>query len=168
MYPIELPYEWLVEPGVFLILSLMAMAFSFLAIISKDYVYSAMSLGVVGASVAGLFATLGYGYIATFHLLVYVGATVTFIVFSVVMMREVPEEYKELRPIGVIMGIILAVLLNALLVPRVPLLQPKPSPSLSELAGAISSRYWFPTLVLAVCLATVIIEGLVIARREKR
>ncbi|MCD6511004.1 MAG: NADH-quinone oxidoreductase subunit J [Thaumarchaeota archaeon] len=166
MYPID--YGSMVELGAFLALALIAVAFSILSVLTKDYVYSALSLGIVGISFAGLFATLGYGYIATFHLLVYVGAAVTFIAFSVVMMRELPEDYRSLKFVALAIGELFAILISASLLSGVAPVQLKPMPSLSELADTIVSTYWFPLLVLALSLATVIIEGLVIARREGR
>ena len=166
MYPID--YGLIVELGPFLALAFVAVVFSILSVVTRDYVYSAFSLGVVGVSFAGLFATLGYGYIATFHLLVYVGAAVTFIAFSVVMMRELPEDYRGLKFVAVAVGELFAILISASLLSGVTPSWVEPIPSLSELADTIVSTYWFPLLILALSLATVIIEGLVIARREER
>ena len=72
-------------------LAIALIVFAVLVVGQKSLIYSAMSLGLLGMANAGLFAFLGYTLIAVFHLVVYIGAAVIFIMFSVTMFREVPD-----------------------------------------------------------------------------
>ena len=75
----------------FSVLALALTVFAASVIWQKSHVYSALSLGLLGMANAGLFAFLGYTVIAVFHLAVYIGAVVIFILFSVTMFRKIPD-----------------------------------------------------------------------------
>lgn len=79
--------------------SLAAVVSAGLAVKSREDFYSAVMLGLTGLATASLIALLGYGFVGVFHALVYVGATVMFVVFGVVLIgRTGGFERKSLAP----------------------------------------------------------------------
>ncbi|MEM3869919.1 MAG: NADH-quinone oxidoreductase subunit J, partial [Candidatus Korarchaeum sp.] len=67
------------NPLIFLISAMLALISSLLVVFHRSIVYSAFFLSMVGIANALLFSLLGFPIIALFHLIVYVGAAVTFI-----------------------------------------------------------------------------------------
>ncbi len=156
------------EVGAFTAISLYILVSALIAIKAKDSIYAAAALGMVGLGIAGLIAMLGYGYVAAFHVVIYVGAAVTFVTFSVLMLREQPAEFKEIKVLAA---------LNALLLAGVYLLAIRSTGigelgsvylNLGEVARVIIEQYWFPLLIVFVSLATIMIEGIIVARGEEK
>ncbi len=81
------------------IASLTAIASAVLAVKSREDFYSAVMLGLTGLATASIVALIGYGFVAVFHALVYVGATVMFVIFGIVLIgRTGGFEKKSLLP----------------------------------------------------------------------
>ncbi|QOJ79318.1 NADH-quinone oxidoreductase subunit J [Infirmifilum lucidum] len=79
--------------------SLVAVVSAALAVRSREDFYSAIMLGLTGLATASLMALIGYGFVAVFHAFVYVGATVMFVVFGVVLIgRTGGFEKRSLLP----------------------------------------------------------------------
>ncbi|MEM4667197.1 MAG: NADH-quinone oxidoreductase subunit J, partial [Thermofilum sp.] len=68
-----------------LLAALASLVSAALAVKVKEDFYSAILLGLTGLGVAALIGLLGYTFLAVFHVMVYVGATVTFVVFGVLL-----------------------------------------------------------------------------------
>jgi len=153
--------------GAFATLSITAVLFALIAVKTKDSVYAAISLGFVGSSVAGIIALIGFGYLAVFHLIIYVGAAVTFMTFSVLMLKEKPGTIRGIWPLALLNSILLGVVIF-LVVSRVPAGHSEALPGTLEIAEALLAKYWFPMLLITLSLATVIIEGIVVARGGER
>ncbi len=156
------------EELAFLALTGIAVGSALIAVQTRYAVYSAVALGMTGAGVAGLMALLGFGYVAAFHLLVYVGATVTFMAFSVIMLREQPGMLKNLVPLAVVSAILICVTVivavNSMGIERhvAPV-----EMELREAAEALVDKYWFPLILAIVSLATIMIEGISVARGDE-
>lgn len=163
---IEVP-AGLAEIAVFACLSTLAVVFGFLAVKSRDSVYAALSLAFVGSSVAGLIALMGFGYLAAFHLVIYVGAAVIFLTFTVLMLREPPAEFREMRLAALVNAVALATILYMLL-RQTFLGNVELKENLSEVSALIFGKYWLAFLALVYSLATVVIEAIVVARGERR
>lgn len=151
----------------FLSLSTLIVLFAILAVRLKEHVYSAISLGVVGICVAAVIGLIGFGYIAAFHLLVYVGATVTFVVFTVITLRPAPVFLKGVKVVAAVNSMLLALIvyyfisnlgLSSLTIPKL---------DLSEATKLILEKYWYPLFLVVVSLITLMIGGIVIARGEE-
>jgi hypothetical protein len=82
----------LVEIAV-IILGLAALASAIMVLRVKELVHATVWLASMLFSVAGLFLTLGAEFLATVQVLVYVGAVVTLILFTV--MLTIPTERRE-------------------------------------------------------------------------
>lgn len=140
--------------------------FSIFVVFHPSLVYGAISLGFLGMVNAGLFILLGFTFVGLFHLLVYVGAAVVFILFVVTMFRVVPTVEFRAKSLAVIIASLLAFSLALVFwsysgVPVNP-----QSFSLQDLSNMFVENYWFPLLVTALALVTTLIEGITLARRE--
>lgn len=142
----------------------LAVLSSVLVVLHRSIVYSAFFLSILGTANALLFSLLGFPIIALFHLIVYVGAAVTFILFSLVMMREVPTVEPGLR-VAAFASLILAVLVLSRVFLSINA-QPSFYLEYGELTSALVERYWFALVVASFALVTTLIEAITIARRE--
>ncbi|WP_449461631.1 NADH-quinone oxidoreductase subunit J [Tardisphaera miroshnichenkoae] len=71
--------------------TVLLIAFAALAVSHKSMIYSALFLAFLGLTNAALFFALGYAFVAFVQVVVYVGASVLFLIISVSMLRE-PKE----------------------------------------------------------------------------
>ena len=77
----------------FLVLGALTLAAAIMVLRVRELVHAAVWLAVMMLGVAGIFLTLGAEFLATVQLLVYVGAVITLILFTV--MLTIPIEPKD-------------------------------------------------------------------------
>ncbi|BCU67444.1 NADH dehydrogenase subunit J [Sulfolobales archaeon HS-7] len=158
-----------IELGIFIIFSVVAMITSLTITNTKYLIYAAYSLIILGISTAILIADLdpaAFALYSAIHLLLYVGATVSFLVISFVLFKNLEikgEIAKWSIPISVLIG---AFLLGTMLITSPPLLTTPSALNLTRLADIIVGEYWFPTLILITALAATLIEAITLARRN--
>ncbi len=80
---------------VFLIISVLTILSSIMVVQSKKLVHSAAYLGGTLIGTAGLFILLEAEFIAWVQVLVYVGAVVTLILFTIMLTRRGEEENAQ-------------------------------------------------------------------------
>ncbi|WP_338600161.1 NADH-quinone oxidoreductase subunit J [Sulfolobus tengchongensis] len=149
---------------------IMAIAFSIYIVRARNVFYGAVSLAFLGVSIAALIALEApatYGIYSIFHILLYVGATVTFLAISLVMFKDL--EVKVSRGnLGVLVGgavallFLIVIFLSVFQVSSVPL-QPL---NFQMLANDLLENYWFPLIILIIALLTTLIEAISLARRD--
>ena len=164
---IDLNFVIPVEEVVFLLSTALLLISAVLVIELRSHVYAAFFLEMVGLANAVLFALQGLTLIAIFQLIVYVGATVTFILFSILMFKEVEPVKPTLRYLDLLIGSSIAGLLAA-----GGLAVYKLAPATSNLSLDVLlpekfiSEYGLALFLVFFTLLTTLIEALVIARRE--
>ncbi len=96
----------LLELGI-LIATVLIIIFSAFVISHKSMIYSALFLAFLGLANASLFFALGYPLVAFVQVVVYVGASVLFLIISVSLLKE-PKYWatNKLYPIAGILGVI--------------------------------------------------------------
>jgi len=149
---------------VFILSSLMSVIAAALIVWHRSIVYSAFFLSLLGVGNAILFTMLGFPIIALFHLAVYVGAAVTFILFSVVMLREAPVVEPPTKALALIAAAVLALMLIKVFsdfsaVPSFML-------NYRDRTMLLVTKYWCALIVAAIALVTTLIEAITLARRE--
>ncbi|MCZ7385195.1 MAG: NADH-quinone oxidoreductase subunit J [Candidatus Methanoperedens sp.] len=77
---------------VFIFISIVAILSSIMVVQAKKLVHSAVYLAGALIGTAGLFITLNAEFIAWIQVLVYVGAVVTLILFTIMLTRKGEEE----------------------------------------------------------------------------
>lgn len=150
------------------IIGLLAIVFSIFVIASRNLVYSAAHLSLLGLAVAALLALLGYAIVAILHIIIYVGAGVLFIVMSVSMIREVQE--RRVNRLG---SFITAVISSSpLFYLALSTENPQPiPPSLADysiLSRYISQSYWIPALLVFISLSVALMASVSITRGRRR
>ncbi len=149
---------------VFTLSSLMSVVAAALVVWHRSLVYSAFFLSILGVGNAILFAMLGFPIIALFHLAVYVGAAVTFILFSVVMLKEAPVVELPTKTLAVIAAVVLALLLVKVF--SVFTAESSFFLNYRDLTTLLVTKYWFALIIAAIALVTTLIEAITLARRE--
>ena len=81
--------------SVFLIISIITIISSIMVVFSRQLVHSAVYLAGAFMGTAGLFLLLKAEFVAWAQVLVYVGAVVTLILFTIMLTRKGEEENAE-------------------------------------------------------------------------
>ncbi len=137
-------------------------------VVARKAVHYIAWLVVAALGVASFLALAGYGYIAAFHVVVYVGTSVTLLAI-VVMLLGCNMEPRAWRPGRLIVAVFAAAALQA---PLLLYALANPTPlgggglSLGEAARALLDC-WLCTLLMVATIATVLIEAVAIARSER-
>ncbi len=152
----------------FLVLAIIAVISAVLTVENKSLIYSAVFLGILGMANAALFVLLGFSFLALFFISVYIGATVTFILFSITMFEEAPKVERPVRIIALVSVVLTAILLAVVFgLHFTDGIQPSYI-NYKDLASLLTEKYGFALIVAALTLITTLIEGITIARREEK
>lgn len=140
---------------------------SYLVVRSRDLVYASGALAVLGVLNAALLALLGYGIVAAFLVIVYVGAAVMFIIVAVSMLGGGGLERWQPEKGFFAAASILAVLLIIILASSLHAAYTQPAGiSLQSVSGILVGKY-LPVLgIIFVALAATLIEAIAIARKR--
>jgi NADH-quinone oxidoreductase subunit J len=138
--------------------------------LSKNIIYSTLALLGTFMGIAGLYITLSADFLAATQILVYVGGTLTLILFAVMLTSRI-EDMKVSNPsqgVPVALGLVGAVLL---VLGKVATQTPWPAetrpamPSTAKLGHAFLGEYLLPFEVGSVVLLAAMIGAVVLARR---
>ncbi|HJX23819.1 MAG TPA: NADH-quinone oxidoreductase subunit J [Candidatus Bathyarchaeia archaeon] len=164
MSPVEL-----FDPSLMILVVLAAVTLlsSLIVVEHKSLVYSAFFLGIMGISIASIFALLGFTFVAIFHVAVYIGAAVVFILFSITMFEETPLIERPLRIIAAVSVLLTFLLLLVIFGEYFGKTLAPINISYRELASLLTQKYWFALVVAALTLVTTLIEAITLARREE-
>jgi NADH-quinone oxidoreductase subunit J len=161
------------ETVVFMALAGLALGSAGVVAFSKNIIHSALALLGTFLGVAGMYVTLSADFLAGTQILVYVGGTLTLILFAVMLTARI-EQMKVSNPSqGLIAGIgIVAVVLLVLgkvaattgwaIAPRASV------PSTAKLGHAFLSEYLLPFEIGSIVLLAAMIGSVVLARRAVR
>jgi NADH-quinone oxidoreductase subunit J len=137
---------------------------------SKNIIHSALALLGTFLGIAGLYVTLSADFLAATQVLVYVGGTLTLILFAVMLTSRI-EDMKVSNPRAGILaafGLVTAVLL---VLGKVATQTPWPSesrppmPSTAKLGHAFLGEYLLPFEIGSIVLLGALIGAVVLARR---
>jgi NADH-quinone oxidoreductase subunit J len=140
---------------------------------SKNIIHSALALLGTFMGIAGLYVTLSADFLAATQVLVYVGGTLTLILFAVMLTSRI-EDMKVSNPragLGVAFGLVTAVLLvlGKVATQTSWPSEPKPAiPSTAKLGHAFLGEYLLPFELGSIVLLAAMIGSVVLARRAVR
>jgi NADH-quinone oxidoreductase subunit J len=156
----------------FWILGLFILVTGFLVIRSKNIVHSAYSLILCFLGVAGLYALLGFGFLALAQVLVYGGAISVLILFAI--MTVMKPDVKNTNPshprrwgAAVIIG--LMTLIGVRLIWTTTAREAMPAlstDSVSALADLFMGQYAIPLEVAALLLLVALIGAVILVKEE--
>jgi NAD(P)H-quinone oxidoreductase subunit 6 len=141
--------------------------------LSRNVIYSALALLGTFLGVAGLYITLSADFLAATQLLVYVGGTLTLILFAVMLTSRIEKAGVSNPKQGLLvgLGLVLAILIVLVLVAASTpwaIGHGTTNPSTTKLGHAFLSEYLLPFEVGSVVLLAAMIGSVVLARRAVR
>lgn len=154
----------------FLVLAALTLGSAGIVAFSKNIIHSALALLGTFLGIAGLYVTLSADFLAATQILVYVGGTLTLILFAVMLTSRI-EDMKVSNPqtgIAAAFGLIAVALL---VLGKVATETNWPSetkpavPSTAKLGHAFLGEYLLPFEVGSVVLLAAMIGSVVLARR---
>ncbi|HHW14985.1 MAG TPA: NADH-quinone oxidoreductase subunit J [Firmicutes bacterium] len=174
----------------FVLISALTLAAALGVVVSRRVMPAALLIGLCFLGVAGLYATLGQGFLAVVQVLIYVGAMTTMFLFAIMLSereeitgrregqregtRE-PERHRTNRPLfsGRVLPFLASLGLVGLLwtylagqgaVPAATVKAPGPAHSAREIARLLFGEYLVPFEITSVILLAGLIGALVLAR----
>jgi NAD(P)H-quinone oxidoreductase subunit 6 len=141
--------------------------------LSRNVIYSALALLGTFLGVAGLYITLAADFLAATQLLVYVGGTLTLILFAVMLTARIDKTSVSNPKQGFLAG--LALVIAVLIVLGLALASTPwaigpgtTNPSTTKLGHAFLNEYLLPFEIGSVVLLAAMIGSVVLARRAIR
>jgi NADH-quinone oxidoreductase subunit J len=162
------------ELVVFYILAGLSVLGALLMVTRKSPLAGALALVVSMAALAGLFAMLHAEFVFILQILLYAGAIMVLIIFTIMLLNLSPKELKE-RPLGRVKGVIIlaATVAGFLGFVRVLLLLPEGVPFVAPTFGNIEqvgalmlTSYMFPFEVISVLLLVAIVGVVILAKKS--
>ncbi len=158
---------------IFFLLSTLAVVSAAVVALSKNIIYSALALLGTFIGVAGLYITLSADFLAATQLLVYVGGTLTLILFAVMLTARVGDKEVSNPRRGLLLGFGIAMVVVFVLgtvaaeaLTKWGQLEAQTSnPSTAKLGHAFLGEYLLPFEVGSVVLLAAMIGSVVLARR---
>ena len=154
----------------FLFFALMAVVSALSVLLQKNPIYSALSLIIVIASMAGLFLLLKASFIALLQLVIYAGAIMALFLF-VLMMMDVREDLSSGWPVQRKLAFLILLLIAGSAIWAISgsaaYFQPLSSDfSLKAFSRQLFTSYVFPFEAISVLIISSVIGALYIARKE--
>jgi NADH-quinone oxidoreductase subunit J len=152
----------------------LALVFAGLVLFSRQPMRAALALVAHMTSLAAIFACLGVHVIALFQVLIYVGAVMVFMVYTIMLLDDRDVAYRKrfsgmLVP-GVLVAVAAALALLRVLGPAGPGVDPLPGPGLfsfTAFSGAFMERYWLHFELATVLLLAGIVAAWSVIREER-
>jgi NADH:ubiquinone oxidoreductase subunit 6 (subunit J) len=162
------------EDVAFVVISALTIGASIVALEARQVVYGAIALAFSFLGIAGLFIVLDATFVALFQIIVYIGAVAVLILFTVMLVtRDTESESKRepIKPVGIIVASVIAVLVIAVAsVSNLSTWYDTSSFSGSIVAGIggyLTNQYALPLEILALVLGASIVGALTLAKVEK-
>lgn len=169
------PLEQLVDLGnvSFFLLAALTVGSAVLVAFSRNIIHSTVALLGTFTGVAGLYITLSADFLAAVQLLVYVGGTLTLILFAVMLTSKIEDVGTSNAAVGRAVAIPLLLLVLGglgLVMSRTHWAEVDwgPVPSTARLGHAFLSDYVLPFELASLVLLAALIGAVVLARRAVR
>jgi NADH-quinone oxidoreductase subunit J len=161
------------ESIAFLILAALTCVSAGIVALSRNIIYSTVALLGTFLGIAGLYVQLSADFLAAIQVLVYVGGTLTLILFAVMLTARIEDvrtsnTSRARLPAVLLVGLVLLLLGMVANRTEWPVQAATPMPSTAKLGHAFLSEYMLPFEVGSVVLLGAMIGAVVLARRAVR
>jgi NADH-quinone oxidoreductase subunit J len=151
----------------------LALVFAVLVLLARQPMRAALALVAHMTCLAGIYAALAVHVIALFQVLIYVGAVMVFMVYTIMLLDDRDLAYRKrfsgtLVP-GLVVALAVALLLLRLLGPAgedAP--APVPLYSFTAFSTAFMQHYWLHFEIATVLLLAGIVAAWTVIREERR
>ena len=156
--------------SVFLALAALTLGSAGIVAFSKSIIYSTLGLLGTFLGIAGLYVTLSADFLAATQILVYVGGTLTLILFAVMLTARIDKMKASNPQQGIVPAFVLVALVLVAL-GTVAAQTPWPAevrpvmPSTAKLGHAFLGEYLLPFELGSIVLLAAMIGSVVLARR---
>jgi NADH-quinone oxidoreductase subunit J len=161
----------MIEAIFFGFFSLVAVAAAFSLILQKDPVYSALSLIVVIASIAGLFLLLNSPLLAMLQIIIYAGAVMALFVFVIMIVDPpkipTPSFNAYSRVAFVLLLVIAGVAIWSITKVSDSFTQLNADFSVRQISKSIFTSHLFPFEAIGMLIVSAVVGALYIARKEE-
>jgi NADH:ubiquinone oxidoreductase subunit 6 (subunit J) len=163
------------EDIAFFVISALTIGSAIVALEAKQVVYGAIALAFSFLGIAGLFIVLNATFVALFQIIVYIGAIAVLILFTVMLVTkgvEADAAREPVKPMGVVIAIVIAVLVGAVaIVSNLSSWYPETaftdSYVVAGIGGLITNQYAIPLEILGLILGASVVGALTLAKVEK-
>ena len=157
----------------FFLLAALTLGSAFVVALSKNIIHSTVGLLGTFTGVAGLYITLSADFLAAVQILVYVGGTLTLILFAVMLTSRIEEVRRSntsfaLWPAALVLLFVLAVLTKVARTTAWGAEARSALPSTARLGHAFLGEYLLPFELASIVLLAALIGAVVLARRAVR
>jgi NADH-quinone oxidoreductase subunit J len=158
------------SPVVFYVLAAITLGSAGSVAFSKNIIHATLSLLGTFMGIAGLYITLSADFLAATQVIVYVGGTLTLILFAVMLTARI-DTMEESNPIGVtvpaftLIGVLLFILGRIAMHTKWSTEVRPVMPSTAKLGHAFLGEYLLPFELGSVVLLAAMIGAVVLARR---
>jgi NADH-quinone oxidoreductase subunit J len=165
--------QLIVKIGVYVIMAVTVLAAAG-AVTLPNIFHAALALIVALLGVAGAFIALKAEFLAAVQVLLYVGAVMTLVIFSIMMTerladKTVPSRNNLSIPALLGSGLFLFVLSGFLYwTPWTQRLAPNTTVTTADLGKALLGQYVFPFEVISVFLIAALIGAIIIAKKDSQ
>jgi NADH-quinone oxidoreductase subunit J len=158
------------ESVVFLFLAALTTVSAGIVALSRNIIYSTIALLGTFLGIAGLYIQLSADFLAAVQVLVYVGGTLTLILFAVMLTAQIENvrtsnTSRNRLPAVIVIGLMLLLLGMIANNTEWPVQPATAMPSTAKLGHAFLSEYMLPFEVGSVVLLGAMIGAVVLARR---
>jgi NADH-quinone oxidoreductase subunit J len=164
-----------VQLVIFYIFAIISILGALLMVTRKNPLTGAFALVVSLASLAGVFAMLNAEFIFILQILLYAGAIMVLIIFTIMLLNLAPAELKE-PPVGRVKAVVILVLTAVGLVNFIRVLQTlpgKPPPdniaadfgTIEQVGHLMLGQYLYPFEVISVLLLVAVVGVVLLAKK---
>jgi len=151
---------------------LLAIVFAGLVLTLRQPMRAALALVAHMTCLAGIFACLAVHVVALFQVLIYVGAVMVFMIYTIMLLDDRDTAYRQRYSRTLVPGVIVAAILAVVLLVRVvPAAPPAAAAAVDFGFGAFSvafmQQYWFHFEVATVLLLVGIVAAWAVLREDR-
>ncbi len=160
----------------FWVLSFIAFVSAIYTVIAKNPIYSAISLLVCFAAIAGHYLLLNAQFLFIVHIIVYSGAIMV-LFLTTLMLMNLNEETEQHKPVIVqVSALIAAIILGLVLVSAVSklnVLMPLPAHhnlvgDIKELGKILLDEYFYPFEFISILLLSAMVGVVLLTKKDKK
>ncbi len=162
---------------IFYILAAITLGTGILTVLSKNPIHSAVYMIICFFSISGHFLLLNALFLAVINIVVYAGAIMVLLLFTLMLMnlgdQHEPKKKVISRIAATLSGCLMAIVLLAALVKSAPLIETYKNEgidyqSVNAIGEVLLNEYLVPFEFASILLITAMIGAVLISKREKK
>jgi NADH-quinone oxidoreductase subunit J len=153
---------------------LLAVLFAVLVLVLRQPMRAALALVTHMTCLAGVYACLDVHVVALFQVLIYVGAVMVFMVYTIMLLDDRDPAYRSRFSPAVLPAVVLVALVTGTLLALLRVDGPDPAPAgtasfaFADFSTAFMQHYWFHFELATVLLLVGLIAAWVAVRESRR